>query len=75
VHLINRRKLAYVMRSNGLSKNKEFLKTNKLEEGKGISFKGAALNDHRHFINKRLQKPRRLNLKFIEAVNNDNKTN
>jgi hypothetical protein len=40
------------MRSNGLSKNKEFLKTNKLEEGKGISFKGAALNDHRHFVNK-----------------------
>jgi hypothetical protein len=28
-----------------------------------------------HFINKRLQKPRRLNLKCILAVNNVNKTN
>jgi hypothetical protein len=28
-----------------------------------------------HFINKRLQKPRRLNLKCIPAVNNVNKTN
>jgi hypothetical protein len=27
-----------------------------------------------HFINKRLQKPTRLNLKFVSAVNNDNKT-
>jgi hypothetical protein len=26
-------------------------------------------------INKRLQKPRRLNLKFMSAVNNDNETN
>jgi hypothetical protein len=28
-----------------------------------------------HFINKRLQKPRRLNLKCIPGVNNVNKTN
>jgi hypothetical protein len=28
-----------------------------------------------HFINKRLQKPRRLNLKCIPAVNNVKKTN
>jgi hypothetical protein len=28
-----------------------------------------------HFINKRLQKPRRLNLKCMPAVNNVNKTN
>jgi hypothetical protein len=28
-----------------------------------------------HFFNKRIQKPRRLNLKCIPAVNNVNKTN
>jgi hypothetical protein len=33
------------MRSNGLLKNEEFLKTNKLERGKGISFKDAAPDD------------------------------
>jgi hypothetical protein len=43
----------------------------RVEEAKK-AFNGAAPNDDRHFINKRLQKPRRLNLKF---VNNENKTN
>jgi hypothetical protein len=33
------------MLSNGLLKNEEFLKTNKLERGKGIPFKGVAPND------------------------------
>jgi hypothetical protein len=56
-------------------KNEEFLKTNKLERGKGVSFKGAApkdINYYQYFCN---QKPIRLNLKFMSAVNNDNKTN
>jgi hypothetical protein len=44
-------------------------------EGAKKAFNGAAPNDHRHFINKRLQKPRRLNLKFVSTVNNENKTN
>jgi hypothetical protein len=59
------------MQSNYLLKNEEFLKT-KVTARK---FKGAAPNDHRHFINKRLQKPRSLNLKCMSAVNNDNETN
>jgi hypothetical protein len=63
------------MRNNGVLKNEEFLKTNKLDRGKDIQFKGAAPNDYRHCINKILQIPRRLNLKYMSAVNNDNKTN
>jgi hypothetical protein len=68
VNLIDRRKLGYVcvMRNNRVLKN---------DRGKDIQFKGAAPNDYRHFINKILQKPRRLNLKYMSAVNNDNKTN
>jgi hypothetical protein len=34
-----------MMRGNGVLKNEKFLKTNRLERGKGISFKGAAPND------------------------------
>jgi hypothetical protein len=55
------------MRNNGVLKNEEFLKTNKLDRGKDIQFKGAAPNDYRHFINKILQKPRRLNLKYVSC--------
>jgi hypothetical protein len=33
------------MGSNGLLKNEEFLKTNKLERGEGFPFKGVAPND------------------------------
>jgi hypothetical protein len=46
----------------------------RVEEAKK-AFNGAAPNDDRHFINKRLQKPRHLNLKFVTTVNNENKTN
>jgi hypothetical protein len=48
VNLIDRRKLGYVcvMRNNGVLKNEEFLKTNTLDRGKDIQFKGAAPNDH-----------------------------
>jgi hypothetical protein len=55
------------MRNNSVLKNEEFLKTNKLDRGKDIQFKGAAPNDYRHFINKILQKPRRLNLKYVSC--------
>jgi hypothetical protein len=39
----------------------------RVEEAKK-AFNGAAPNDDRHFINKRLQKPRRLNLKFVKSM-------
>jgi hypothetical protein len=60
------------MRSNGLLKNDEFIKTNKLERG----FNLKVLFQMTSIIDKKLQEPRRLlNLKFMSAVNNDDKTN
>jgi hypothetical protein len=43
--VIERRKLGYVWRSNGLLKHEEYLKTNKLEREKGINFRSTASND------------------------------
>jgi hypothetical protein len=60
-----------VMRSNGLLK-KEEKQTSKSQEK---TFNLKVLLQMTPIINKRLQKPRCLNLKFMSAANNDNKAN